>query len=193
MYKYNSISTTPPPGSIMSYLGTTDPDGWVICDGRSISATDNRYSILAGILNTAFGITTNNSNYISTPNLKNLFICGRSDSSSGQSFTGGNSNVSLTVSNLPSHNHSIPDHKHQYIDACYMEINGHKPNGSHYGTEGSDNDNGFYYRGSDGRLYSTPQNLDTTTVSSQTTNNTGSNSSFSILPPYMTMNYIIKY
>ena len=42
-----SHSIGPPPGSIVSYLGTTDPDGWIICNGTTrTDNSDSRYNKL---------------------------------------------------------------------------------------------------------------------------------------------------
>jgi hypothetical protein len=40
------VSAIPPPGSVMAYLGNSDPDGWVIADGQLRSTNIDKYSNL---------------------------------------------------------------------------------------------------------------------------------------------------
>jgi hypothetical protein len=40
------VSAVPPPGSIMAYLGNSDPDGWVIADGQLRSTNIDKYTNL---------------------------------------------------------------------------------------------------------------------------------------------------
>lgn len=58
-FLYNGFSVTPPPGSVMSYIGTTDPSGWVIYNGLTRDVSDNRFQYLAPLLNEAYNITSN--------------------------------------------------------------------------------------------------------------------------------------
>ena len=69
---------TIPVGGIIMWSGRNVPDGWALCDGRKV-------------------------NDIQTPNLVDRFIYGSNTSDIGQS--GGSSSVTLTVGNLPAHNH----------------------------------------------------------------------------------------
>ncbi len=76
-YNYTSLV---PAGTIMAYNGSTAPNGWVLCDGTN-----------------------------GTPNLKGRFILGAGSNTSlttrtlGQ--TGGAETVTLTVDQIPAHNH----------------------------------------------------------------------------------------
>jgi len=51
---YNKYNVTYPVGTIIQYCGTSEPNGWVICDGQPRTAPNNdgRYVNLAPILNT---------------------------------------------------------------------------------------------------------------------------------------------
>jgi microcystin-dependent protein len=177
-FLYNNHSVTPPPGSVISYIGTIDPDGWVICDGVNRTVSDGRFIYLAPLLNTALGVLTNTSNSITPPNLKSKFIYGGSNILSN----GGSSSVTLSETNLPPHNHNVTDSGHS-----------HTINGA---------DNAFIT--ANGTSYSVPpdSNAGLNSSLSVSTNtgkanlscsNTGGGQSFSILPPYSTMNFIIKY
>lgn len=196
-YYYNSHSAISPPGSVISYLGggTTsggvnpgDPDGWVICDGQQRTVTDGRFASLAGILNTYLGVSSNTANTIVPPNLTSQFIYGQASTASNSRTTGGASSVTLAVTNLPEHSHGVTD-------------NGHE----HFSGDNLTGGNGGYMQlqlqgcagGGTMVVGSTSETTSAATTSSSSTgitiNNTGSGTSFSILPPYSTMNYIIKY
>lgn len=68
-----------PPGGIVMYSGSVNaiPTGWYLCDGQN-----------------------------GTPDLRERFVIGASDTISAGSV-GGSSAVTLNVSNLPSHSHTV--------------------------------------------------------------------------------------
>ena len=82
-------SSTLPQGCIIMYYGTTAPNGWAICNGQN-----------------------------GTPDLRNKFIVS-TGSSYSLSAQGGENSVSLSTSEMPSHDHdadasvSDPGHSHQ--------------------------------------------------------------------------------
>ena len=143
-------------GMIILWSGAANaiPTGFVLCDGNN-----------------------------STPDLRNRFVVGAGDSYSVNN-TGGNSSVTLSESQLPSHNHSAtssvndPGHHHEYIDQ-YVVINaGYRPWPA--------NNNDCQQR-----------NIDTTNATtgitvSTTIGNTGSGSAIENSPPYYTLCYIMK-
>lgn len=54
--------------------GEGDPDGWVVCDGITRTVTDGRFAIIAPLLNTIMGVSSNTANSITPPNLKSRFF-----------------------------------------------------------------------------------------------------------------------
>jgi microcystin-dependent protein len=95
---YNVLA---PVGSIASYLGTTDPDGWVICDGAQRGNSDGKYNAL---INLSIGTGTINGTY--TPlNLTDKFMRQKNTDNIGNS--GGTNSLTLTTANMPVHNHAI--------------------------------------------------------------------------------------
>jgi len=97
----NSESYTPV-GSILTYAGTTSPSGWLLCDGSEVSKTV--YSRLFSVIGNLYGIATNGDNFV-LPNLSDRVPVGKTNSNAvGNS--GGNSSVTLSVSQLPSHTHT---------------------------------------------------------------------------------------
>ena len=137
----NSIDVAPPTGSIIIYAGTTDPVGWIICNGREVSRID--YVKLFNVISTSYG-GGNGSTTFNLPDLRSKVIRGREANltNSINNNINGNDSVTLTINNMPSHthglsnhthtieshshsiadhSHSIADHTHTYNDAYYSE------------------------------------------------------------------------
>lgn len=137
-----------PQGSIIIWSGSLDsiPPGWVLCDGEN-----------------------------GTPNLMNRFIVGAGDAYSPND-TGGSNSVTLTISQLPAHNHTItdPGHTHSYEKS-------YNPNGWTFWSDGTQSNN------------YTNQVVDT---SSSTTgisiNSSGGNSAHENRPPYYALAFIMR-
>jgi microcystin-dependent protein len=64
-----------PTGSIMPYVGTTAPTGWVLCKGQNITSVANSAALIALVGNTA-------------PNLQGMFLRGTGQSVYGANSTG---------------------------------------------------------------------------------------------------------
>ena len=62
-----------PVGSIQAYGGTSDPAGWLICDGREVSRQD--YADLFAVIGTSFG-SGNGSTTFNIPDLRGQFLRG---------------------------------------------------------------------------------------------------------------------
>ena len=143
-------------GMIILWYGNTGniPTGFVLCDGNN-----------------------------NTPDLRDRFVVGAGSAYSPNN-TGGSSSVTLSESQLPSHNHSAtstvndPGHHHEYIDQ-YVVINaGYRPWPA--------NNNDCQQR-----------NIDTTNATtgitvSTTVGNTGSGTAIENRPPYYALCYIMK-
>lgn len=71
-YLIDGITASTPPGAVTAFFGTTDPAGWVICDGQSRSNADGRYN---NLINLQIGQTGANQTYI-PPNLRAMFLRG---------------------------------------------------------------------------------------------------------------------
>ncbi len=118
-----------PTGSIMPYLGTTVPEGWVLCDGRSLSTISGSAALIALI-----GTTT-------APNLQGMFLRG-----TGTSPVNNQPGPALKATQgdeFNSHNHATTEnsHNHNYNDIYYSESGGTIPVPSNFGSSGSDFDN----------------------------------------------------
>lgn len=75
-----------PTGTIAMYSGTSAPEGWTLCNGGTA--------------------TTRSGGTVSIPDLRNRFIVG-AGSSYGLNATGGADSVTLSTSQIASHNHTV--------------------------------------------------------------------------------------
>ncbi len=136
---------TIPVGGIIMWSGSTVPDGWALCDGR---VENNR----------------------ATPNLVGRFIYGSNTSQIGQ--IGGNADVTLSVANIPSHNHMYAgDDQLGFIgDSNYNAGNSLVSRPGKYDADSKNSGSGSIYN----------------------TSSTGSGRSFSVLPPYYKLAFIMR-
>ena len=212
----NDISTfLVPTGSVLSYITTSPPTGWFICDGSSKLRTT--YSSLFSVIGTTFGSV--DGTHFNVPDLR-----GRTAIGSGQGagltnriigISGGEETHTLITAELPSHGHGITDggHSHTVTDP------GHNhtvtdPGHAHTQTTTNDDFNnsggsppGFSADGAGSRTWS---NINSTTtgisINNRVTgisnnsnatgisvNNTGSGLSHNVMQPFIALNYIIKY
>lgn len=196
-----------PVGVISCYAGITSPDGWLLCDGSEVSK--NTYNALYSIIGDNYGTPVDPVNNFVLPDLRSKFPLGKSGSNS-LGDTSGNSTITLTTNQLPSHNHTgttaadgvhnhtatDSGHSHSYDDAYFAENTGGGTN--IYGTSAStDTDNEYIYRSPQPVTSTGNANISVANSVSHThtftTNSTGSGSSINIMNPYIIINYIIKY
>ncbi len=122
MYKANistglataSVSTSPPPGSIMAYLGTSDPDGWVIADGNQrTNGADGRYNNLVSAP-LSIGSGSLNGNY-TPPDYRGAFLRGAGKNGTDTSYEGGSVGAKQQHA-TQNHTHTVtdPGHGHNY-------------------------------------------------------------------------------
>ena len=123
-------------GEIRMYGGSVAPEGWLFCDGSSITdAPDNKYSALIDVL-AGSGPTSAN-----LPDLRGKFPIGAGDDDSPDltaralHATGGSEKLpAFTEANMPRHTHvlefdqSTGAGKHNHIDGLTTET----PNDQHY-------------------------------------------------------------
>jgi microcystin-dependent protein len=181
------VSSILPAGIVVAYAGPNIPAGWIYCDGSAVSRTTyaNLFAAIGGYYGAGDGSTTFN-----IPNCVSRTVAYYGALGS----VGGASQVGLAVGHLPAHNHPITDqlHGHSGSDA------------GHQHTYQTTNIPGPQIQAGGGDWAVRPVNAATAvgyasiSISNSYSNInhtevTGSNVPFSILPPYISMYYIIKY
>ena len=63
-----------PPGSVMAYMGTTAPPGWLMCDGSVIPI--NQYPALYAVIGTSSGNGNGSSTTFNLPDMRGVFLRG---------------------------------------------------------------------------------------------------------------------
>ncbi len=184
-------------GDIKMSIRSSDFDGWLLCNGRSLSVST--YSQLFSLIGYTYGGSG------STFNLPNA--SGQTLGSAGGSYplgtSTGSSTATLTTANLPAHTHSgttstIGNHTHNYNDAYFAENYGGGQNNLFGTSAGTDGDNSFYWRTAAGGWSTSPSDISTSSSGSHnhtftTDNGTGSGTSFSIMQPTLFIGYTFIY
>ncbi len=90
-----------PSGTIVCYAGSNAPDGWLFCNGQSVSKTT--YANLYTTIGDTYGSINNDT--FNLPDLSQRFPMGKSNSNTLGEKAGSNS-VTLTADKLPLHSHT---------------------------------------------------------------------------------------
>jgi microcystin-dependent protein len=201
-FTYNGFSISTPVGTIVSYLGTTDPNGWIICDGIQRTGGNGRYKELKDILNSALGVSSNTQDTVTPPDLRSKLLYGKS-LTTGTSGIGGSSSVTILESNMPTHKHNVSAsqgaHTHDITDPGHTHTI-ENPAYELYNSTGVSNQTG-----GDGQSSGSVPTISTNgtnisiklasagSISINESDRGGSTALTLPVPPHFTVNYIIKY
>lgn len=127
---YTAGISAVPPGTVVPFAGlaTNIPSGWLLCNGAYVSRTT--YATLFSIIGTRYG-STDSSNF-RLPNMVDRMVLG-SPNDGDVAVVAGSATCSLSVPNLPSHNHNVldpghthtmndPGHTHAYSDPGHVHF-----------------------------------------------------------------------
>ena len=157
-----------PVGSVIAFAGSTAPGGWLLCDGSGYSSAN--YPDLYAVIGTSYGSTSGN---FLVPDLRTRVPVGLS--SSNTQFqeigdVGGEVEHTLSVEEMPNHDH---------VMHAQGEVGGYG-----YLSRGS-----RAFSGGGGAWFGGSGTID----GGMKTGFNGADSSHNNMPPFVVMNYIIKY
>lgn len=169
------ITSLVPVGTVLQYAAATAPAGYLLCDGSAISRIS--YKNLFTIIGTTYGVGDGSTTF-NLPNVQGKVIVGLDAAQTefdALAETGGAKTHTLTVGEIPSHNHAITDPGHTHT---YLGVNSQNAG-----------------PGADNVAENAPRPTETTSSSTTgiTVNNTGGGGAHNNLQPYIVMNYIIKF
>lgn len=189
------------PGFMVASASADIPLGWLLCNGSAVSRTVYvaLFNSIGGTWGTGDGVTTFN-----LPDLRTRAAIGYNNTFPIGS-TGGHTNITLSLANLPTHSHSIsdPGHTHNVSDPSHTHTitdPGHAHTSivaSSVNTTGTDP--GAQTSGSTNTATTgitinsamTGISIDNATTGIST-NNTGGGAPFSAISPYAALSWLIK-
>lgn len=162
---------TLPIGAILPFSSDTIPNGWLLCDGSSFSATS--YPELFDVIGVTYGWDDDRNPKL--PDLRGRVAVGKKDATSADDTefsslgnTGGEKTHTLTVDEMPSHDHTLKQRFLMWDSGDSYEImNGDNTWSGNIQYNAYDSDNYI-------------------------TRNTGGDQPHNNLQPYIVTNYIIK-
>ena len=172
----STLSTAPtsgflPAGVIIPYAGTEAPEGWLLCNGEDISRTQyaNLFIVVSEIYGSGNGSTTFN-----LPDLRGRMILGADNM--------GGSSADVVINQEADIIGGIAGSELHQLTVEELASHSHQIKNSPSGSSSNESSEGFY-------------SWTTTNNSQQYRNseNTGGDQPHNNMPPYITLNYIIKY
>ncbi len=175
--EYNNLRTDmPSAGFIAMHGGSSAPAGWLICDGAGLDITT--YATLFAIIGYTFGGSGSTFNL---PDLRDTIPIGKSGTKA-IGATGGSYSITLVTANLPVHTHTLANESGSHNHTInYYETSSGSIVPSTYG----------FSNGANPYVYNSAN--DTDHVHTGITGSAGSGITFTAVPPYQALNYIIKY
>jgi microcystin-dependent protein len=161
-----------PVGTVLPFAGDNAPTGFVLCDGALYDKVGTMAALYAVIGNT-YGEAGGQFN---VPDLRNRFPVGAGDAYS-RGETGGSATTILDVTSLPAHSHDVTDPGHTHAGSGGSFV---------IETEGSAYD---HAEGDVGSSAAETEQAQT----GITIEETGDGAPFNTMPPYIALNYIIRY
>lgn len=102
-----------PPGAVIPYAGSSAPDGWLLCDGRTVSRTT--YAALFAVIGATYGAGDGKSTF-ALPDLRGRVTAGANASNALASRAGADSKQ-ITRANLPAEKLNLEDNGTWIVDS----------------------------------------------------------------------------
>ena len=163
-----SAPASMPAGVMLQYAAETPPNGWLLCDGSEVSRED--YSQLFALISTTYG-EGDGSTTFNLPDLRGRMVIGLDN-------MGGNSADRVVNEQADVLGGSAGEEMHE-LTVDEMPSHGHSISTM---INHSGNTNGILR-----------SNAEVQQNGSYNTNNAGNSQPHNNMPPYLTVNYIIKY
>lgn len=158
-----------PTGTIVPFAGSSAPTGWLLCDGGQYSTSS--YSTLYAVIGTTYG---GGNGSFRVPDLRGRTPVGKNQGTfSALGRIGGEETHTLSIAEMPSHQH--PMNENTYMDV--QTRSGWQP----------------YVNDTTGSRWFTNKRHDNLSFSDIATGPTGQGVPHNNMPPYLVLNYIIKY
>lgn len=171
-------------GSIMPYSGATAPTNWLFCQGNYLLITE--YPELYAVIGMTYTAGGSPIGYFAVPDLSGRFPIGKQNGGVALGFTGG----TATLSNVPAHTHTLTNGTANVSSVDSGHSHTQTANLGGLGTSWTP------FISVDpleiGKATSIASAVITSTISGAT-DSTGTAGGVAILPPYLTLNYIICY
>lgn len=201
--KISTLTEIPltPAGVIQKFAGSTAPAGYLLCNGEAVSRTT--YAALFAVIGTTYGAGDGSTTF-NLPDLRGRTAIGAGAgtglSSRTLAATGGAETHTLTVDQLPAHNHggstnSTGAHTHGITDPGHSHsLTSMASGGGNY----IDHD----VAGSASNPLSYPSSIGTSTTGisissngthSHTISSQGGGQAHNIMQPFLVLNYIIRF
>lgn len=166
-------------GQIQAFGFNFAPRGWAKCEGQLLSI--NQYQALFSLLGTTYG--GDGRTTFALPDLRGRVAIGEGSGPGLPSYRlgekAGSATTTLTVANLPSHNHSLGAQANVSIPVSEEDANQDEAAGN-YLANGT-----FYHAGAGGQYGGGPVQL------SGSTDNAGGQQPFNNMQPFLAINFCI--
>jgi microcystin-dependent protein len=180
-----TVSIFVPTGALLPFAGATAPSGFLICDGSAYSRTT--YSALFAVIGTSYG-SGNGSTTFNIPNMAGNVIIGPGGAiGAAVAGSGGEATHTLSIGEMPVHNHGINDPGHNHSPIYSGSVGGNVISGS-FGVQGGSTYNVAPITG--GLL--SPTTVTNNAYTGISTQNTGGGAAHNNVQPYLCLNYIIR-
>jgi microcystin-dependent protein len=168
VYVKLSANSTVPPGVVNPFAGTAAPPGWLLCYGQTVSRST--YSALFTVIGTTYGAGDGSSTF-NLPDLRGRTLVGKDNMGGTEANRITNTNADILGGTGGAEKHQlsvqeIPSHNHS---VQVLNVGG------------------------DGGEIAWDVGAADRTWVNKTTTSTGGDQPHNNMPPYLTLNYIIKY